>query len=71
MLTITYQGAEPGPVQPRRDDFPSHDAYLLAWYTWRSIRRDSRLTDAESAAKYDVVERHVRKLTGLTQQPLW
>lgn len=66
MLTITYHPAEPEPVQPRRDDFPSHDAYLLAWYTWRSTRRDSRLTDAESEAKHDVVERHVRKLTGST-----
>lgn len=48
--------------EPRREDFPDHDAYLLAWYTWRSVRRDERLTDDERAAQFEVKEAHVRRL---------
>jgi hypothetical protein len=48
--------------QPRREDFPTHDAYLLAWYTWRAVQRDGRLTDEEMAAAYAVKEARVRNL---------
>jgi hypothetical protein len=48
--------------QPRREDFPTHDAYLLAWYTWRALQRDGRLNDEELAAAYDVKEARVREL---------
>lgn len=50
--------------QPRREDFPTHDAYLLAWYTWRAIQRDGRLNDEELAAAYEVKEAYVRRLFG-------
>lgn len=48
--------------QPRREDFPTRDAYLLAWYTWRAVQRDERLNDDELAAAYGVKEAHVRHL---------
>jgi hypothetical protein len=32
---------------PDRYDYATHDEYLLAWYTWRAIRRDERPTRAE------------------------
>lgn len=48
--------------QPHREDFPTHDAYLLAWHTWRAIQRDGRLNDEELAAAYAVKEARVREL---------
>jgi hypothetical protein len=48
--------------QPRREDFPTRDAYLLAWYTWRALQRDGRLNDEEVAAAYAVKEARVRQL---------
>lgn len=48
--------------QPRRQDFLTDAAYLLAWYTWRAIERDGRLTDEERAAQFEVKEAHVRRL---------
>ena len=48
--------------QPRREDFPTHDAYLLAWNIWRAIQRDERLTDDELNAQYAVKEARVREL---------
>ena len=48
--------------QPRREDFPTHDAYLLAWYTWRAIQRDGRFNDEELAAYYGAKEARVRQL---------
>jgi len=47
---------------PRREDFPTHDAYLLAWYTWRAIEREGRLNDEELAAAYAVKEARIREL---------
>lgn len=46
---------------PRREDFPTRDAYLLAWYTWRAIERDGRLTDQERAAQFEVTEAFIRR----------
>ena len=60
MITLSFP-AEPT-NEPRRQDFPDHDAYLLAWYTWRALRRDGRLTDEERAARFEVQEAHVRRL---------
>lgn len=48
-------------VAPRREDFTTHDAYLLAWYTWRALERDGRLTDEERGAQFEVTEAHVRR----------
>lgn len=48
--------------EPSRQDFPDHDTYLLAWHTWRALRRDERLTDEERAARFEVQEAHVRRL---------
>lgn len=48
--------------QPRREDFPTHDAYLLAWHTWRAIQQDGRLNTEELAAAYAVKEARVREL---------
>ena len=48
--------------EPRRQDYPDHDAYLLAWYTWRGIERDGWLTDEERAAQFEVQEAHIRRL---------
>ena len=44
----------------RYEDYPTHDAYLLAWYTWRALRRDARLTDDELGAQFDVMVAHIR-----------
>jgi|tagenome__1003787_1003787.scaffolds.fasta_scaffold20953764_5 hypothetical protein len=58
MLTITYT---PVPsTQPRRQDFPTHDAYLLAWHTWRAIQQDGRLNSEELAAQWNVIEAFVK-----------
>lgn len=48
--------------QPRREDFPDHDAYLLAWHTWRAIQRDGRLTGEELDAQFEVTEAHVLRV---------
>lgn len=48
--------------EPRREDFPTHDAYLLAWHTWRALQRDGRLNGEELAAAYDAKEERVRQL---------
>jgi hypothetical protein len=47
--------------QPRREDYATHDAYLLAWYTWRATERDGRLTDEERTAQFEVTEAHIRQ----------
>lgn len=47
-------------LQPRREDFDTRAGYLAAWYTWRALRRDERLTDAELDAKYGVIEAAIR-----------
>lgn len=62
ILSVSYP---PTPsTEPRRQDFPTHDAYLLAWYTWRALRRDGELTDEERAVQFEVKEAHVRRLFG-------
>jgi hypothetical protein len=49
-------------VEPRGEDFPDRDSYLLAWYTWRAIQRDARFNSEELAAYYDTKEARVRQL---------
>ncbi|WP_425244840.1 hypothetical protein [Streptomyces sp. NEAU-NA10] len=60
MLTIVLP-MEPDPhPEPRYEDYPTHDAYLLAWYTWRALRRDERLTDEELTAQFEVTEQFIK-----------
>lgn len=40
---------------PRRFEYATVEAYRQAWYLWRAIQRDSRLTDAELDAKFGVL----------------
>jgi hypothetical protein len=48
---------EAGP-EPYRPDFGSYGNYTAAWYYWRAVRRDARLTGAEMDARLAVrVER--------------
>jgi hypothetical protein len=61
-LSVTYP-PPPDPA-PHRDDYPSYDAYIAAWHSWRIVRRDDRLNDEELAAKYDVIEEYVRHRAG-------
>lgn len=58
MLTIT-QATDPSD-EPRYDDYPSLEAYRLAWYTWRAIWRDGQLNPEEHAARWDVIETAVK-----------
>lgn len=58
-ITVQPEGHDPTP-EPYRDDYPSHDAYLLAWYTWRAQRRDGELNPEENAAAFAVLEGHIR-----------
>ncbi|MCZ7414300.1 hypothetical protein [Streptomyces sp. WMMC897] len=46
--------------QPQYGDYPTQDAYLLAWYTWRALRRDAELNPQERAAQWPVIEDHIR-----------
>lgn len=50
--------------EPRREDFPTRDAYLLAWHIWRAIKRDGRLSPEEHAVRWAVVEELVRARLG-------
>lgn len=60
MITIAVP---PEPTdEPRGTDFPDHDTYLLAWYTWRAIRRDDEFNHEELAPYYDTKEARVRQL---------
>jgi hypothetical protein len=58
VLSIT-QALEP-PAEPHYNDFPSLEAYRLAWYTWRAISRDGQLNPEEHAARWDVIETAVK-----------
>ncbi|MFI2761379.1 hypothetical protein ACH5A3_21295 [Streptomyces echinatus] len=51
-------------TEPRGEDFPDEDSYLLAWYTWRAIQRDGRFNTEELAVYYDTKEARVRQLFG-------
>lgn len=42
-------------TEPQRFDYPSHDAWLQAWYEWRAAMRDSQLSDDERDAKFEVM----------------
>lgn len=58
-------GPDPDP-HPRYDDYPTTRAYEEAFHLWRARQRDNRLTDAELAAKFQVIEeallaRHARR----------
>ena len=39
----------------------THGAYLLNWYTWRALRRDGRLSDAENAAGTEALSDCIRR----------
>lgn len=59
VVTMTF--APSGPTaEPRRGDYPTHDAYLLAWHTWRAVERDSRLSPEEYAVRGAAVEELAR-----------
>lgn len=51
-------------AEPRRQDYPDHDAYLLAWQTWRAVQRDGRFNSEELDAYYKAKEDRVRQLFG-------
>lgn len=53
-------------TEPLRGSYPTHEAYVLAWNTWRAQQRDGLLTADESAAKLVVTEQHVRARSGRT-----
>ncbi|MDX3629036.1 hypothetical protein PV728_01665 [Streptomyces europaeiscabiei] len=60
MITIVVPAA-PDPIPlPRYEDYPSHDAYLLAFHIARAQRQDGRLNSEELAVQWDVTERHIR-----------
>lgn len=42
--------------EPKHDDYPSTDAHLQAWYLWRALRREERLTDTERQAAFEAFE---------------
>lgn len=67
MLSITY-AAEPS-NEPHFDDYPSPEAYRLAWYTWRAIQRDGRLNPEEHAAQWDVIEDAITNRPGGPMPP--
>jgi hypothetical protein len=58
VLSIT-QTPEPSD-EPHYDDFPSLEAYRIAWYTWRAISRDGQLNPEEHTARWDVIETAVK-----------
>jgi hypothetical protein len=37
---------------PHLHAYPSKQAYLLGWHTWRALRRDGRLTTAEAEVQF-------------------
>ncbi len=45
--------------QPQYGDYPTKAAYELAWYTWRAIRRDGRLTRDEMEAQLDAIRERI------------
>ncbi|MFF2331814.1 MULTISPECIES: hypothetical protein [unclassified Streptomyces] len=47
-------------AEPRAADYPSHQTYEQAWYAWRARARDERMTDAERAAQFEVIEAAIR-----------
>jgi hypothetical protein len=44
---------------PRREDFDSAAEYEQAWWEWRAIERDGRLTNDELVAQWAVVTEFV------------
>jgi hypothetical protein len=58
MLSITCPAE--ASTEPRYDDYPTPEAYQLAWYTWRAVQRDGRLNPEEHAAQWDVIEDAIR-----------
>lgn len=47
---------------PDRFAYPSHEAYLIGWYTWRALRRDGRLNEAEYAVQSETVLAHAERV---------
>lgn len=62
MITFVVPAApDPLPL-PRREDYPTTEAYELAFHIARAQRQDGRLNCEESAAQFAVIEQHVRAL---------
>ncbi|MFJ1664816.1 hypothetical protein ACIOK4_00215 [Streptomyces bottropensis] len=60
MITIVVPAA-PAPIPPPRyEDYPSHDAYVLAFRIARAQRNDHLLNREESAAQLAVIEQVIR-----------
>lgn len=60
MITLVIPAA-PDPIPlPRYEDYPSHDAYVLAFDIARAQRQDGLLNREESAAQFAVIEAFVR-----------
>lgn len=55
-LVAREAGPQPMPGQfgPRGDN-AAYLRYLWAWHLWRAVQRDARLTEAEGAARLDVI----------------
>ncbi|MFI6274297.1 hypothetical protein [Streptomyces sp. NPDC050988] len=67
MITLTYTvAAAPDLVPlPRYEDYPTTEAYELAFRIARAQRQDGRLNREESAAQLAVIEQHLRALPDL------
>jgi hypothetical protein len=60
VITIVVPAA-PDPIPlPRYEDYPSHDAYVLAFRIARAQRNDHLLHHEESAAQLAVIEQVIR-----------
>lgn len=67
MITLTYStAAAPDPLPlPRYEDYPSTEAYELAFHIRRAQRRDELLNTDERATQFAVIEQHLRALPDL------
>lgn len=44
---------------PHRYAYASPEEYVLAWYTWRALRRDARLNAEEARVHWELVEERI------------
>lgn len=60
LITLSF-AAEPHPIPlPRYEDYPTTEAYELAFHIARAQRQDGLLNREESAAQFAVIEQHIR-----------
>jgi hypothetical protein len=60
VLTLVV-ATEPHPIPlPRYEDYPTIEAYELAFHIARAQRQDCLLNRDESAAQFAVIEQHIR-----------